>query len=376
MVKLSKITPTLRFFKDNSQSKKIEIIRPNDEVVKVNDVVNYFERKESEPSQTKNSGQNPAIKFSLRGLIDELLEDFLGDKNIKDYLLFENNDQEIIKPSFLYTVNQNGYLQNDSIVNNHVYKLLRIHEDSKVLNETYDFETLIPDVRTRMFFLQEGAFVIESENNRSQHNNSLEKKYYMAFLFALNQRLLFQYFQKKINELTIDDDGYFIPRELRRLKSMLIKGDFAQVFSSISNYHEIDFFYENLRKIFKILQLREEFITSVESIEKIASLAEERERLQLEKDLEAKRQNELRLQFIKEKKRDESIAFIATFLAIGQAYSGISQSIIDPLITSFYFEIILHSVIYIVISIFIIVYSIKLFSVKLDKFDKSEHDKK
>jgi hypothetical protein len=75
------------------------------------------------------------------------------------------------------------------------------------------------------------------------------------------------------------------------------------VFTSISNYHEIDSFYEVLRKNFNIGQLREEYISSIEGLQNIADLANEKE----------------------SKQREDKLNKIILFLTIAQVWSGISS---------------------------------------------------
>jgi formylglycine-generating enzyme required for sulfatase activity len=340
----TKIGRFLRYFDNDSQNvNKIRLYRNQNQILNgnvMNSLIDYEEKQCSlDFSKYKLDNTDEVPVFSLRALVDELLKLFIRTDDLNKYLYFEHDLEEKIKPTILHLIGTNSGFSNLANFEKNVFQLLRIPEESIDLNNDTDFKPLKEDYKSLKYFLSEGAVIVETQRDPSFANKALEKKYYMAFLFAMNQRLLFHYFQKKINELEIESNGYFIPRELRRLKGTLLKGDFAQVFSSISNYHEIDSFYENLRKTFKIIQLREEFITSVESIEKIASLAEEKERRRKEEKQKLFEERKYREKIESEqeikdkletehKRQSDKLNEILLILTIAQVVSAIFSAIV------------------------------------------------
>jgi formylglycine-generating enzyme required for sulfatase activity len=351
--KIAKTSPIFRYFKDE-KTEEFDVERSGGHLL--------TNRHIAEFSNLNLETEEKNIKISLRSLVEELLfmfleGDLLNPDNIlkekkeflSTYIDFEDNDQSV-KPFYLYKVSHNSIVDLDRTTTDSIYKSLRIHQDSNPLNNDHEFPAIKPDYRSLMFFLSEGAFIIESETEPSSRNLSLERKYFLAFLFALNQKILFQFFQKLISNLSLDKNGLFDAQELRRLKGTLVRADFAQVFSIISDTNEIDLFFQNLRDKFKILKLREEFITSIDSIERIATLAENKnnriraaeievEKQQEKEAAEERRRNEERKQQIEknnqekeEKEKNDRIANFGIILAILGIYSGVTEFVLQKLI--------------------------------------------
>ena len=57
----------------------------------------------------------------------------------------------------------------------------------------------------------------------------------------------------------------------------MIYAEFTQIFTSLSNYNEIDLFFENLREQFKIKELKEEYFSSINGLSKISQLNDKEE---------------------------------------------------------------------------------------------------
>jgi hypothetical protein len=254
--------------------------------------------------------------ITFKDIVEEILNIFIdvdqignSEKNYKKYIDFsfsgENNLS--VKPSYLYLCKFQ-----DNIVDKEFdtlpFDVLRLppKNSSKINNSENSFKPVIVDDRIKFYLQSEGAFIVEgSEMNFKEYSN----KYFLSFLFAINQRFLFQYFQQKITELNLDKDNYYEPQELRRLNANMIKAEFNQVFSSISNYHEIDFFYEKLREILNIKVLTEEYLASINGLERIVSIAEARERSELEKKHteENQRMREIKIQRENKEKEERAV---------------------------------------------------------------------
>jgi hypothetical protein len=260
-------------------------------------------------------------KIHFKLLVDALLGQIIPNINIDG--LFEFEKESLIKPYILHLSN----FKNDNDLNfinfesNEVirlsYRLLRIPGSNNVeINKTSDLKFISPDLYSRLFILNEGAIIVEG----SPVLSDLLNKYYPAFLFALNQKYLFHYMQEKINELPWDEtDNKYKSDKLKDLQQTMIYAEFSQIFTSISNYNEIDLFFEKLRDQFKINQLKKEFLESINGISKITQINEKEEE-------ESKR--------IFERKRDEEISELRAkkldgvllLLTIAQVWTGLYSS--------------------------------------------------
>ena len=125
-----------------------------------------------------------------------------GIKDVKDVYIFLQKGKSMLKPYVLHLSNINSKDElttidfDNSKIKSKVQRMLRVSgSENIVINNTSTFSSVSPDLFTRQFVLNEGAFVIEGINE----SKDLIKKYYPAFMFALNQKYLFNYLQEKIN---------------------------------------------------------------------------------------------------------------------------------------------------------------------------------
>ena len=294
---LEPLSELFRYYKGGDDKKNKFELNWNDVI---NDKVQYIEkriqdgklptegidsskRKIEEYNKWIINGSTQKIDFKL--LSDKLLEQICP--NVSEMFDFEN--EEIIKP---YVLHLSSYLQNNesgnldfksSEVIKQVYRMLRISGSENTLINSYsNLEFTFPDYYTSQFVLNEGAFVIEGVKNPSD----LINKYYPSFLFALNQKYLFHYIQEKINELPLIKKENVIEynaKDLKRLQQTMINAEFSQIFTSLSNYNEIDMFFEKLREQFKIKELKEEYLASIEGISRITQLNEDEKKEEREK---------------------------------------------------------------------------------------------
>jgi len=99
------------------------------------------------------------------------------------------------------------------------------------------------------------------------------------------------------------------------MKAMMIKGEFYQVFTLISNYTEIDMFFQNLRAKFNIKELKEEYLDSINGLEKLASL--EAEKKEKNEKLESEDREKLRSE------RIDNAVILLTFAQVIAIYFAI-----------------------------------------------------
>jgi hypothetical protein len=253
----------------------------------------------------------------LHDVLWEMMQEFFKIDDYQQIIYFNNQgitDEEheknqLIKPYVLHLCQTSEKLystENEKrVFVSDVYKSLRVPDSrSKSLNaeERLEFIPVNPDSYTEIYSISEGSLIIKGNDDQSRKKEMIND-FYPAYLFALNQRQLFHYCQNRINSMELDENNRFKQNDIRKLRGMLVNAEFNQVFTSISNYHEIDSFYEVLRKNFNIGQLREEYISSIEGLQNIADLANEKE----------------------SKQREDKLNKIILFLTIAQVWSGISS---------------------------------------------------
>jgi hypothetical protein len=215
-------------------------------------------------------------------IIDELLNGIQNNRNKVDFFDFNKNEKN--KPLLLHLFQSDISIANDKNKDiddkylTDIYNSLRIPDKDNValnLESDIDFSPINPDRYTQLYCINEGSVVIKGNKDLTKEPE-LINEYYPAFLFALNQKYLFNYMQEKINELPIDiKTGKYIPEDLKKLQETMIYAEFSQIFTSISNYNEIDLFFEKLREQFKIEELKKEYLSSIEGISKITQINED-----------------------------------------------------------------------------------------------------
>jgi len=272
----------------------------------------------TEFAQSKKS-LNEVFGLKFHKIIDELILSMFEQNDPKGIISFHLNKQIDIKPHFLHLSlkmdDQNVvYLDSDDF-QQRVYKMLRIPDDVNFGINKWNFIPENPDTYTRIYTLNEGAVVIEGKQNNDKNQfPELINKYYPALLFALNQKYLFHHFQGKIGDLKVNGED-FEPESLKSMKAMMIKGEFYQVFTLISNYNEIDSFFQNLRAKFNIKELKEEYLDSINGLEKLASL--EAEKKEKKEKLESEDREKLRSE------RIDNAVILLTFAQVIAIYFAI-----------------------------------------------------
>jgi hypothetical protein len=271
-------------------------------------------------------------KLDFKLLVDRLLKNISKDKNVTEVFCF-NQGSTLSKPYVLHIANLHGQ-DKESIdldcpeVNSKIHRLLRIAGSGNAeINKLSTLPTVSPDIHTKQFILNEGAFIIEGSKTVSE----LLNKYYPAYLFALNQKYLFNYMQEKINELPLEPTtGKYKTEDLKQLQETLIYAEFSQIFTSLSNYNEIDQFFEKLRDQFKIEQLKKEYFASVNGISRITQIKEKEEsdrrwkEEQIKKDAEkADRLKEKEIEDQKNEENNKRLNNILLILTIAQVWTGV-----------------------------------------------------
>lgn len=303
---LTSISELFRYYGDENQN-KFELCWNNE---RINEEIRQIEqRNQSGKVPEKNIeinnqkieeykklllNNNPK-KLDFKLLIDKLLEQFIPSKNIDEIFNFEKGLK--IKPYILHLSNFQAANESKTLdfeskeVIRSIYRMIRVAGSENIeINKSSNLNFVSPDLYSQQFIINEGAIVIEGTPNSSD----LLNKYYPAFLFALNQKYLFHYIQQKINELHWDEtSNKYKTEDLKELQETMIYAEFSQIFTSLSNYNEIDYFFEKLREQFKIKDLKKEFLDSINGISKITQIKErEDNELRLRKEEENRKGQE------------------------------------------------------------------------------------
>jgi hypothetical protein len=246
---------------------------------------NIAETISNKETEVKNSEEKPISKnaFFIHEIVEELLQSFLVDNNFQN--VYDFNDNLKIKPFLLHLFQTKCTSFDDENLNEYssfltnIYNSIRIPDQVNVslnIESDIDFKAYKPDRFTQIYCINEGAMVIKGNSDENKKAEMINE-FYPAFLFALNQKYLFYYCQKKINSIPLDKNERYNLIDVRRLRGMLVKAEFSQVFLAISNYNEIDLFYNKLREKFQVNDLREEYIKSIEGLNTIANLSVEKD---------------------------------------------------------------------------------------------------
>jgi len=129
--------------------------------------------------------------------------------------------------------------------------------------------------------LNEGAIVVESVNE-STKVKSIANKFLPGFILAINQREILLKTMHRISELNADkllkmED--FEMEYIEQLKNNLLIIQLKQIFYSVSNFHEVESFFNHLQKVFNVeVMLRE----NEQSIREIYNLIEAKRNDELE----------------------------------------------------------------------------------------------
>jgi len=307
--------------------------------------------------------QNMPQKIDFKLLLDRLLEQV--SPNIRELLDFES--EEMIKPYVLHLSNfikknesDNLDFESDELLNK-VYRMIRISGSENIkITTSSKLKFTFPDPYTSQFVLNEGAFVIEG----IEESADLINKYYPSFLFALNQKYLFNYMQQKINELPLIKNDHLIKynvEDLKVLQQTMINAEFFQIFTSLSNYNEIDMFFEKLRDQFKIEQLKQEFLESINGISNITQIDEKEKEDANRKIQKTLNEEEHLRKNQKEKLQGDRLNWIVLLFTVAQVWSGIYSSL--PLAgepEGYYYNLIINAIIVLSVLIVVIWYNNQL----------------
>ncbi len=236
----------------------------------------------------ENAYQKSHVNFF--SLFDELLKSFLPSSTQEPSFYKFKDD---IKPYLLHLDDaRNLTSENDRDTwMKSIYHVLRIPgQERKPIFDEFNYSPIMADDSSLFYCLNEGTYIMDGSHPKA--DKAMVNVYFPAFLMALNQKYLFDYFQYKISELSLYGDNHFDGKELNRLKANLVKTEFRQVFFNVSNYHEISEFYHAVQSKFKIKELRDEYIASIEAINELVKLAENKAKEKEQKAYEEQKEKQ------------------------------------------------------------------------------------
>ena len=246
------------------------------------DQINYLKSKlprlKTEHPEVFDSVEVPEDAYqkshvNFFSLFDELLKSFLPSST-QETSFYKFKDD--IKPYLLHLDEARNFTSENErdIWMKSIYHVLRIpgQERMPIFNE-FNYSPIMADDSTLFYCLNEGAYIMDGSHAKA--DKAMVNVYFPAFLMALNQKYLFDYFQCKISDLSLNKKNRYKERELKRLKANLVKTEFRQVFFHVSNYHEVSEFYHAVQSKFKIKELRDEYVTSIEAINELVKLTQD-----------------------------------------------------------------------------------------------------
>jgi hypothetical protein len=132
--------------------------------------------------------------------------------------------------------------------------------------------------------LNEGAVIIETVN-QSNNESSIANKFLPGFILAINQR---EVLLKTMHKISFLESKKLMAMEneqmnyINQLKIDLLVIQLKQIFYSVSNYHEVEYFFNHLQKVFNIDVMMKENEQSIREIHNL--LEEKRKNIESEKE--------------------------------------------------------------------------------------------
>jgi hypothetical protein len=282
---LSAVREFLRYFEKNQHNAFVPIFtgeKSSKEITSsTEDQINYVKSKlswlKTRHPEVFDSVEVPEDAYQTNHvnfftLFDELLKS-LQPSSTQETSFYRFKDD--IKPYLLHLDEARNFTsenERDTWMKS-IYDVLRIPGKTRIsMNNEFNYSAIMADDSSLFYCLNEGAYVMDG--NFAKAEKEMVNVYFPAFLMALNQKYLFDYFQFRISELKLNHHYHYEPDHLNRLKGNLLKTEFRQVFFHVSNYHEISEFYHAVQSKFKIKELRDEYVTSIEAINELVKLAE------------------------------------------------------------------------------------------------------
>lgn len=189
------------------------------------------------------------------------------------------------KPFLFHIVNSET--DPNEIYSYYAYRSIRIPGKNKDAYEFDDkFKKMISSimhegqlgVNTHFYSLSEGTLLLCP---RQEGLNSIQNKYFPAFILALNQREIQYYISSQFGDLEINNTNFkYNPKQLRRIQGTFVKIRFDQFFTSVSINTEVNSFFRYLRDVMKVKEIlleNEEKIDALKNLVENAQSKEERE---------------------------------------------------------------------------------------------------
>jgi hypothetical protein len=198
------------------------------------------------------------------------------------------------RPVVLYSISSitTGSKSNEEL-SNLAYEIIRVPDRNAPPFETKITEPSIQRVGRNVAFaaLNEGALIIESVKEISELKK-IANKYFPAFFLAINQRELLLKTMQSIAQMDTRDlngnnDAIFPKMEYLRNRLLLLQ--LKQIFYSVSNFHEVELFFNQLQRAFAVEKM---LMENEQCIREMYNLLEVRRKNELERFEKEKNERE------------------------------------------------------------------------------------
>lgn len=319
---------------------EIDYMIENDNALKHISEIDFF--RYYKPKKLIDKKQKQISKYLIRTI--KVKEDkekniIIETQNVALYEIIRNYFNYIFrsanfiydKPVMLHLFSQTSkdVLSNDELINT-CFKALRIPQLVKgneapnkplvtKLEDSHSIKPKLaklhyPDQSIIFCTMNEGAIVIDTSVAKVD-TNSLVKKYFPAFILALNQREVMIKTAKDVSQIpykNLNSEDSVTLKKLSELRKTLNLIQLKQVFYNISIYNETELFFTELQKKFSIDVLLNDNKGSIEAIHSLL----ESERISKEKEA---------YEYLEEaqKKRDNNLGLILSLVGLFGAASAV-----------------------------------------------------
>lgn len=231
------------------------------------------------------------------------------------------------RPNVLYLDSDSRLLSWDlERIKSIFYSVIRVPDRNAAVrnDQEHSIELSIPSSQIILAALNEGTIISEQVNTGSGGTNYLVKKYFPAFLLALNQReVLLKTMHAtsalSINKIMESEDQMFdvISNLKRRLTIIQLK----QIFYSVSNTSEVETFFSKLLEVFNIEIILKDNRASIEELHEMIEMRRAQMELERQKVEEERKQQEM----IEEDRKSKIMNSILGIVSVLGLYSFIKD---------------------------------------------------
>ncbi len=333
--------------------------------------IDFFRSIEVKGKQSPGKVSNQFKKFSFSICQDETneriylgtIQDFIR-LNFVDFSPFIRFYQT--RPNVLYLDSDSSLLNWDfEKLKSVFYSVIRVPDRNVSIrsDQEHSMDLSMPSSHIILAALNEGTIISEQVNASGGGTDYLAKKYFPAFLLAINQREVLLKTMHATSALSISkimdsEDRMFelITNLKRRLTIIQLK----QIFYSVSNTSEVETFFSKLLDVFKVEIILKDNRASLEELHEMIEMRRAELELERQKVEEERKQQEM----IEEDRKAKIMNSILGIVSVLGLYSFIKD--VGPFVSDDSYSVLLK-VSSIWIPLFLALYLVKVIFYKSPK---------